>query len=180
MPRRELGQHRRQAPHMVLVGVTADDVFQPGHPGALEVGHHQAAVRHVAAVVQHALAVTGHQDAEGLAHVDEVYSEAAALRRGRGLGGPGTGASLVHQGGQVLAARQAENQGCRQGQGRQAACQPPHHGVMFHFLPLREPGPPPSFLAVFLGAVRGANRAPGTGLRPAACWLRPAPLEWTV
>ena len=70
---REVGQRSRQAAYMVLVGVGAEYILQLFHPLLLQVGHHQAAVVHVAAVVQHELAVTFHQHAQRLPHVDEVH-----------------------------------------------------------------------------------------------------------
>ena len=161
VPRREGGHHRRQAPHMVLVGVAAKDVLQPGDPLILQVGDHQTAVLHVAAVVQHALAVAGDQDAQRLAHVDEIHRKAAAVGRLCGLDGAGGG--LPGQGaGQVLAGGQPQGQQGRQGQGGGAAQQRAGQdgfvmaAVFLHWFLL-----PFFLLFLWFGLVRGAKRAPG-------------------
>ena len=158
VPRRERGHHRRQAAHMVLVGVAAKDVFQPGDALALQVGDHQAAVLHVAAVIQHTLPVAGDEDAEGLPHVDKVHRKAAAVGRLDRLGRT-CGGRLGQRAQRILAGGQPQSQGGGQGQSGDAAEQRRGQrtflvaAVFFHLFLF------PFFL--LLGLVRGAKRAPG-------------------
>ena len=62
---------------MVFVSMGAEDVFQLLDPLTLQVGDHQTAVVHIAAVIEHELSVALHQHAQCLPHVDEVH-----LKRG--------------------------------------------------------------------------------------------------
>ena len=73
MVRREVGQRCRQTAHMVLVSMGAEHIFQLFHALALQIGHHKAAVVHIAAVVQHELPVAFHQHAQRLPHIDEMH-----------------------------------------------------------------------------------------------------------
>ena len=67
------GQRSGQAAHMILVGVGAEHILQLLHAEILQVRDNIAAVVHVAAVVEHILAVTFHQHAQGLPHIQEVH-----------------------------------------------------------------------------------------------------------
>ena len=86
MSRRELCHYGGKPAHMILVGVGAEHILQLLHPLLLQVGYHQTAIVHIAAIVEHELAVTFHQHAQRLPHVDEVHLERgihAGCRRGR-------------------------------------------------------------------------------------------------
>ena len=130
---REVGQRSRQAAYMVLVGVGAEYILQLFHPLLLQVGHHQAAVVHVAAVVQHELAVTFHQHAQRLPHVDEVHLERgihAGCRRGRVGHHVGTAARHHSRG---TTAYKAQGQCGRSGQRQQPLQQALLSGHFFFF-----------------------------------------------
>ena len=71
--RRELCHYGGKPAHMVLVGVRAEHILQLLHPLLLQVGDHQTAVVHIAAVVEHELSVTLHQYAQRLPYVNEVH-----------------------------------------------------------------------------------------------------------
>ena len=143
-------------PDVVLVGVAAKDVLQPGDAFILQVGDDQTAVLDVAAVVEHTLPVAGHQDAQGLSHVDEVDRKSAALGGLNGLRGAGGGLLRLLQGSQqVLTAGQAENQRGGQRQRSDPAQQRGQGCMVAVFLHLL------LFPFFLFGLVRGAKRAPG-------------------
>ena len=58
---------------MVLVGVGAEHILQLLHPLLLQLGYHQTAVVHIAAVVEHELSVTLYQHAQCLPYINEVH-----------------------------------------------------------------------------------------------------------
>lgn len=58
---------------MVLVGVGAEHILQLLHPLLLQVGNHQTAVVHIAAIVEHELSVTLYQYAQRLPYINEVH-----------------------------------------------------------------------------------------------------------
>ncbi len=78
VPRRELCHYGGKPAHMVLVGVGAEHILQLLHPLLLQVGYHQTAVVHVAAIVEHELSVTLYQYAQRLPYVNEVHLKGLA------------------------------------------------------------------------------------------------------
>ena len=75
---RELCHHGGKPAHMVLVSMGAEHILQLLHPLLLQVGDHQTAVVHVAAVVEHELSVTLYQHAQRLPYVNEVHLKGLA------------------------------------------------------------------------------------------------------
>ena len=57
---------------MVFVGVGTDHMVQSIHTLGFQIGHHQTAVGHVAAVDEHGLAPAEQQGGVCLTHVDKV------------------------------------------------------------------------------------------------------------
>ena len=132
---REIGQRSGQTAHMVFVGVGAEDILQLLDPLALQVGDHQTAVVHIAAVIEHELSVALHQHAQRLPHVDEVHLEGGVLPVGRRRSGlrscrvrhDVTAAS--RDDGRGVTAHEAQRKGCGQRQRSEAA----HERLSGHF-----------------------------------------------
>ena len=78
VPRRELCHYGGKPAHMILVGVRAEHILQLLHPLLLQVGDHQTAVVHIAAVVEHELSVTLYQYAQRLPYINEVHLKGLA------------------------------------------------------------------------------------------------------
>ena len=78
MPRRELCHYGGKPAYMVLVSVGAEHILQLLHPLLLQVGYHQTAVVHIAAIVEHELSITLHQYAQRLSYVNEVHLKGLA------------------------------------------------------------------------------------------------------
>ena len=72
---------------MVLVGMAADHGFQRFNAHLLQVGYHQLAVVHIAAVDDHEFSVAFQQCAVCLTHVDKVDGHAVAGNGGQDLRG---------------------------------------------------------------------------------------------
>ena len=98
VPRRELCHYGGKSAYMVLVGVRAEHILQLLHPLLLQVGDHQTAVVHVAAVVEHELSVTLHQYAQRLPYVNEVHLKGLTCPGG-GLDGVSAAAGQAVTGG---------------------------------------------------------------------------------
>ena len=67
---------------MVFVGVGAEYILQLLHSLLLQVGYHQTAVVHIAAIVEHELSVTLYQHAQRLPYVNEVHLKGLACPGG--------------------------------------------------------------------------------------------------
>jgi len=80
--RRELCHYGGKPAHMILVGVRAEHILQLLHPLLLQVGYHQTAVVHVAAIVEHELSVTLYQHAQRLPYINEVHLKGLACPGG--------------------------------------------------------------------------------------------------
>ena len=78
VPRRELCHYGGKTAHMVLVGVGAEHILQLLHPLLLQVGYHQTAVVHVAAIVEHELSVALYQYAQRLPYINKVHLKGLA------------------------------------------------------------------------------------------------------
>lgn len=126
---REVGQRSRQAAYMVLVGVGAEYILQLFHPLLLQVGHHQAAVVHVAAVVQHELAVTFHQHAQGLPHIQEVHLKIGGLAVSGRLGSADRRGAAARHHRRGITGGKAKGQRRRKSQSGNA----PARGLLFFF-----------------------------------------------
>ena len=83
---------------MILVGVRAEHILQLLHPLLLQVGYHQTAVVHVAAVVEHELSVTLYQYAQRLPYINEVHLKGLTCPGG-GLDGVSAAAGQAVTGG---------------------------------------------------------------------------------
>ena len=101
-------QRAGQAAHMVLVGVGADHIVQLVDALLVQIGHHQAAVGHVAAVDEHGILSAHQQGGVGLSHIDEVYGQGGAVRYG---------GSAARRRGEQVAARQGDEQAEQSEQG---------------------------------------------------------------
>ena len=118
---------------MVFVSMGAEDILQLLDPLTLQVGDHQTAVIHIAAVVEHELSVALHQHAQRLPHVDEVHLEGGVLPVGRdGLRGGRVrhdAAAASRDDGRGITAHEAQRKGCGQRQRSEAA----HERLSGHF-----------------------------------------------
>ena len=137
MIRREAGQRRSQTAHVVFMGMGAEYVFQLLHPLTLQVGHHQTAVVHIAAVVEHELSVALHQHAERLPHIDEVHLQRSIHRcSGRGRVRHHIGASAGHRRHTAVTGRKAQRQRGSSGQSSKALPQALFMQGHFFFFPV--------------------------------------------
>ena len=105
---------------MVLVGVGAEDILQLLDALPLQVGHHIAAVIHIAAIVEHVLAVAFHQNAQRLPHIEEVHLKTVALGLPGGLR-RADGRGRDH--GRGITGGQTQGQRRRKGKGQQGAAE---------------------------------------------------------
>ena len=140
VPRRELCHYGGKPAYMVLVGVGAEHILQLLHPLLLQVGDHQTAVIHVAAVVEHELSVAFHQHTQRLTHIDEMHLQGCVhrihSRRSRsGRVRHYIGAS-ARDGRQPAAARKAQHQCGGSGQRSKALPQAFLRRVYFFFFPV--------------------------------------------
>ena len=135
VPRREFCHYGGKPAYMVLVGVRAEHILQLLHPLLLQVGYHQTAVIHVAAVVEHELSVALHQHAQRLPHIDEVHLEGGVLPVGRRRFGLRSCrvrhdvAAASRDDGRGVTAHEAQRKGCGQRQRSEAA----HERLSGHF-----------------------------------------------
>ena len=135
MAGREIGQRSGQTAHMVFVSMGAEDILQLLDPLTLQVGDHQTAVVHIAAVVEHELSVALHQHAQRLPHVDEVHLEGGVLPVGRRRFGLRScrvrhdAAAASRDDGRGVTAHEAQRKGCGQCQRSEAA----HERLSGHF-----------------------------------------------
>ena len=113
---REIGQRSGQAAHMILVGVGAEHILQLLHTEILQVRDDIAAIVHVAAVVEHILAVTFHQHAQGLPHIQEVHLEVGGLAVSGRLGSADRRGAAARHHRRGITGGKAKGQRRRQGQ----------------------------------------------------------------
>ena len=113
---REIGQRSGQAAHMILVGVGAEHILQLLHTEILQVGDDIAAIVHIAAVVEHILAVTFHQHAQGLPHIQEVHLKVGGLAVSGRLGSADRRSAAARHHRRGITGGKAKGQRRRQGQ----------------------------------------------------------------
>ena len=113
---REIGQRSGQAAHMILVGVGAEHILQLLHAEILQVRDDIAAIVHVAAVVEHILAVTFHQHAQGLPHIQEVHLKVGGLAVSGRLGSADRRGAAARHHRRGITGGKAKGQRRRQGQ----------------------------------------------------------------
>ena len=113
---REIGQRSGQAAYMILVGVGAEHILQLLHTEILQVRDDIAAIVHIAAVVEHILAVTFHQHAQGLPHIQEVHLEVGGLAVSGRLGSADRRGAAARHHRRGITGGKAKGQRRRQGQ----------------------------------------------------------------
>ena len=72
---------------MILVGMGADHGVELLHTHVLQIGDHQIAVFHIAAVDDHEFPVTFEKGTVRLPHIEEVNGEGGGLAGGEGVAG---------------------------------------------------------------------------------------------